>query len=240
MLNYATRFSRYCWFARQIPWYAFATHTQYHSYLGKKPTFLLHSEPMYTLTIPLTDITANFIQSLSKKTRYEINRAERESITLSYHEDRACFLDFYNDFARSKNLPLLDTTQLSYFLSENLCFSQAIDSTTGEILVMHAYLHDNERTRLLYSCSHFRCSEQQSSKSLIGMANRYLHYQDILYFKQQGQQIYDLGGIAYQTQHPALQQINHFKEEFSSNLEMNYLVLPVWLHWLKTLRAKLL
>ena len=238
MISYNTRFSRYCWFAQQIPWYGFLTHTQYHAYLGEKPHRLYHSEPMYTSLLSLQKLDDQYLASLSKKTRYEINRAERDGITFSLHEDSDYFLSFYNDFALSKNLPLLSAIQLSHLPQENLCFTKALNASTGETLVMHCYLYDAERTRLLFSCSHFRSNEQQSLKNLIGMANRYLHFQDIQYFKQQGLSTYDLGGIAYQTKEPALQQINHFKAEFSGQLETSYLVLPRWLHSLKKLRSK--
>jgi hypothetical protein len=240
MLLYSARFSRYCWFAHDLPWYGFATLTQYHGYLGRKPSILWHHEAMYTLTIDLMNVRSSFIETLNKKTRYEINRAEREGITFCLHDDRASFLDFYNDFARSKSLSLLSETQLSHLPKENICFTKAVNSNTNETLVMHCYLHDKERTRLLFSCSHYRSDSQQSLKSLIGMANRYLHYQDIAYFKQNGWLTYDLGGIAYQTNNPALQKINHFKEEFSQQLETSYLVLPRWMHWLKWLQAKIL
>lgn len=239
MLHYHTRFSNYCWFAHEIPWYGFATKTQYHCYLGKKPSILWHSETIHTLTIDLTGNKFDFFGSLSKKTRYEINRAEREGVAFSLHDDRATFLDFYNEFARSKSLPLLSEAQLSHLPKENLCFTKAINSNTSETLVMHCYLHDKERTRLLFSCSQYRSDDQKSLKNLIGMANRYLHYQDISYFKQHGWLTYDLGGIAYQTNNSGLQHINQFKEEFSKQLEASYVVLPRWLHWLKWLRAKI-
>ena len=67
-------------------------------------------------------------------------------------------------------------------------------SDEEEILAYHVYVGDEKTTRLLYSCSTFR--EDDSKKALIGRANKFLHWEDIKYFKNNKYEKYDLGGIS--------------------------------------------
>ncbi len=53
---------------------------------------------------------------------------------------------------------------------------------------------DREEARLLHSASCFR--EESADQSLIGRANKRLHWEDIKYFKQKGLLRYDWGGIS--------------------------------------------
>jgi len=72
---------------------------------------------------------------------------------------------------------------------------------------------------LLYSAT---TVNSKVSKSEIGRANRFLHYEDIKYFKELGYRFYDLGGIAKDTQDDKLQGINKFKEGFGGELVRQY------------------
>jgi len=57
---------------------------------------------------------------------------------------------------------------------------------------------------------------------VVGRANRFLHYEDIRYFKEHGYETYDLGGYAKDTQDPKLQGINVFKESFGGTIVEQY------------------
>ena len=56
------------------------------------------------------------------------------------------------------------------------------------------YITDGFRARLLYSASHFR-SYDKNYRALIGRANRFLHWEDMVHLKKYGMSIYDMGGI---------------------------------------------
>jgi hypothetical protein len=103
-------------------------------------------------------------------------------------------------------------------------------SVGGQPLVMHAYLQDKTigRVALWKSASHFRTlegAEGQQQRNLIGRANRLLHFSDMKHLRNDGFEIYDLGGYAPDTDDLALKRINDFKDSFGGELveESNYL-----------------
>lgn len=64
----------------------------------------------------------------------------------------------------------------------------------GNNLVYHIYVSDGKNVQFLISCSDFRNNDLDMQKT-IAMANKYLHWYDIVYFKDNGFEIYDWGGI---------------------------------------------
>jgi hypothetical protein len=93
-------------------------------------------------------------------------------------------------------------------------------------VVCHSYLIDSELkiVRLLHSASMIHDLEDKSFKGFVGRANRYLHYQDMVNFKEKGFLKYDFGGYALGTENVALQGINKFKDGFGGYLveQSNY------------------
>ena len=83
-------------------------------------------------------------------------------------------------------------------------------SVEDRILVYHTYIVEEERARLYQSASQFRTDDTISS-NVIGFANRYLHYQDMLWFKEQGKKQYDWGGAGTNED---VESITKFKESF--------------------------
>ena len=79
-----------------------------------------------------------------------------------------------------------------------------------KLLVYHTYILDEKRVRLYQSASQFRTDESITTK-VIGFANRYLHYEDMLFFKRIGKEQYDWGG-AGRTED--VESITKFKESF--------------------------
>ena len=90
---------------------------------------------------------------------------------------------------------------------------------------MHSYIFDKEKKiiRLLHSASFYE-TDDKKIRNLIGMANRFLHFKDMQYFKEEGFETYDFGGYAYDTPDKHLQNINKFKSSFNgiSTLQSNY------------------
>jgi hypothetical protein len=108
-----------------------------------------------------------------------------------------------------------------------------------EPIIGHSYLVDDgaKKVMLLHSRSGINGIVDKSVRQIYGGANRQLHHLDMLYFKAKGYLIYDWGGIAYNTDNPKLQGINHFKMEFGGKLvrESNYVSVPLYL--LRKLRS---
>ena len=179
-------------------------------------------KPKYTKIINLSfNSPDEILNSFRKNTRYDIRKAESYNINFSICEDINLFIKFYNKFAIQKNLNEIDENLFSryYILGSNIFITYVKDGEN--IIVMHSYIIDQKinRVRLLHSASSNQYLEGNSKKNyLLGAANKYLHYMDILYFKNQGFIKYDFGGYAYLTTDKILQGINNFKDQFKGEL----------------------
>lgn len=72
-------------------------------------------------------------------------------------------------------------------------------------------------------------------RNLIGRANRFHHWQDMLRFKQAGIRVYDFGGWYQGTTDTEKLGINRFKAEFGGTVVTNYnckLLLTAKSRWL--------
>lgn len=177
--------------------------------------------PFISHLINLSDERDTLHHSMSKSTRYKIKRAERNRIEPHYDPNPtpdtiAQFKEFYDRFAQTKDLSPCNTSKMSTLGNNNaLLLSYAVEPS-GTKLVGHAYIVDQNlgRIRLLYSASHFRNILSTTERNAIGMANRFLHWQDILYCKTSGYNTYDLGGVALASSDLQKKAIGRFKAEF--------------------------
>jgi hypothetical protein len=188
----------------------------------QKRTF---SQEFYTLHINLAESEEAIFNRFEKNTKYEINRAEQKdgilTETLDSKQNRRQFYDFYNTFVLTKNLPQLYTAETD-LLIENDMFTIHVASLGGERIVYHTYITANSRARLFHSASLFRNKEDGAYRNLIGRANRFLHWNDIRYFKSKGYTTYDMGGISMDKSNIAAQAINKFKGSFGGESVMEY------------------
>ena len=72
----------------------------------------------------------------------------------------------------------------SYSINENIIITSINYNT--HVLVMHSYLIDIQkgRARLMHSVTNEEIDDIKINKKIIGFANRYLHYKDILFLKK--------------------------------------------------------
>ena len=202
---------REIFFADKVKYIDIVQLTRYY-YPETKPKFGFIKQEAYTAYIDISGNSEEFFSKFKKNTRYEINRAKREGVLYEIIDDIDVFFKYYNDFARSKNLELLRyDTLLKY--KNHIIISQAIKG--DEILSMHVHLVNNDIAMLLYSASQFRNLTDNKARNLVGYANRFLHYEDMLYFKSRGCKTYDFGGYSYGTENEVEQRINQFKDSFN-------------------------
>lgn len=190
-----------------------------------KPAIGYTRQPFYTKVIDLSQNEEELLKRFRKNTVYEILRAQREGVRKLVEDDRQAFVEFYNQFAITKDLPRITLKKVKRY-REALAITKAVIGS--EAVAMHAYVEDNNsnRVRLLYSASLFRLDAKSDEKSAIGRANRLLHFEDMVYFKNRGFLEYDLGGYAVNTNDPNLAGINHFKDGFSGQLKEESDFLP--------------
>jgi lipid II:glycine glycyltransferase (peptidoglycan interpeptide bridge formation enzyme) len=181
----------------------------------------------YTIHLDLTYDTEMLLAKMGKGTSYEIRRAEREGVRMQEESSLEEFIAFFNRFAYSKGI---EGTSLNY-----LQYAPAMQITSAyvgsELLVMHSYIQDSNRTRLCMSASRVFETDEENKKyrNLIGYANRYLHFQDMLLYKKAGKFIYDFGGYAKDTQDKSLEGINEFKLNFGGHVVEEFNYRPMWL-----------
>lgn len=194
-------------------------------YENQYPARRWFSKPFYTLFIDLAQDEESIFSTFDKNTKYEINRAKnKDNITTAVFDSqkqRKIFYDFYDEFAKTKNLNSLGTREAG-LLIDNGMFVIRTASLNNEALVFHTYITANGRARLAHSASLFRESEEGAYRNLVGRANRLLHWEDMLYFKKMGYLIYDLGGINPDMANEETKAINRFKECFGGKQVIEY------------------
>lgn len=177
-------------------------------------------EPVPTLHIDLTQDPERLFSGFGKSTRNQINRASKQDC-LSFvamseptQDDVVAFQAFYNAFARAKGTTLCDAYNmqtLKLLIAQLGLVITRVADAGGSALCYHTYVVDGRRAMLLYSGSHFRSVQDTVDRNRIARANRFLHWRDILFFKQAAFQIYDCGGLTEDAN------IAEFKRSFGGN-----------------------
>jgi hypothetical protein len=185
--------------------------------------------PFKTQVINLLEDVGVIFSKLSSNTRYKIKRAEREGITPSItlspsSNELEAYADFYDEFAKQKNLPPCNRTKLSALNLKGGILLSSATRNNGDVLSSHAYVKDEEsrRVRLLYSASHFRGLDDSSERNLVGRANRLLHWHEIQALKDARFSHYDLGGLPMNDADIEKNAIARFKLEFGGEQVIEY------------------
>lgn len=154
---------------------------------------------MNVITKPEDELLA----AVNKAVRYQFRRSEKDQIEIRFYtradieqspELMDTFAEIYERMYQSKGADTkLNVSAIQKYLeADGIVFSAVWHE--GEMLVFHSYICDATDARLLHSASCFR--EESANQSMIGRANKRLHWEDILYFKKKGLLRYDWGGIS--------------------------------------------
>jgi hypothetical protein len=160
-----------------------------------------------------------------KYCRYKIRRAEtKDGLQTQFLTDPESRLNefgaFFDAFARQKSRQPCDRHWLTAACrARQLALSVA--SRDGEALVWHAHVISGKTAGLQYSASCFRNRENEY-RALVGRANRWLHWQDMLRFKEMGIECYDWGGLFEDESTPERAGINNFKRDFGGQPAQSY------------------
>ena len=189
--------------------------------------------PQTTLYLELLKDEDQIFCEIRKNVKYEINRSYKENIKSKIYSSNELetnqeiikkFEEKYNQMYKEKGLKnkLNLNTVNSYIKNNMFVLTESIQNEKE--LSYHAYVVNGENARLLYSCSNFR-SNSKDDKNLIARANKFLHWEDIKYFKNNNYKVYDFGGI---TSFENPNGIDKFKMSFNGNREDYYnIVIPV-------------
>lgn len=160
-----------------------------------------------------------------KDCRYKIRRAEsKDGLRMEFITEPESRLDefgtFFDAFTRQKSLAPCDRHWLvAACKARQLVLSSA--SRDGEALVWHAHVLSGKTAGLQHSASCFR-NRDSDYRALVGRANRWLHWQDMLRLKTIGISRYNWGGLFEDESVPEHAGINAFKKSFGGRVERTY------------------
>jgi hypothetical protein len=187
-------------------------------------------------------------ERITKNCRYEIRWAQTKDgiecylLDIKKPDEMIEFCSVYNRFAETKGLGNVNEAFLSAVNDQgSLCITFA--AKDSDRIVYHVYIRDMKRVRLLHSCSLFRISEDSGYRNMTARTNRFLHWWDILYFRESGVKIYDMGGWYTGDNDDEKKKVNDFKANFGADIKTEYhssvgltLKGKLALMWLKTSR----
>jgi hypothetical protein len=196
--------------------------------LRSRPSPLENAEcaPFQSLASDLTVEADALMARFGGNNRYKIKRADsKDGLTFEFITETAphleAFCGFYDGFAQQKELPAAYRRGLdAASAAGQLVLSSA--SRGGDCLVWHAYVRSRSTAALLHSASHFRDGKESIDRALVGRANRWLHWKDMIAFKALGVARYDWGGMFDDESVAAQASINNFKREFGGEPVQTY------------------
>lgn len=161
-------------------------------------------QEFHTCVNDLTLESEEMLASINKNVRYEIRRSLKDGISVCFYkkddiENDEGLLDKFRDiYVRMYKSKGIDTDMnisavKKYLEQDKIVFSAVWHD--DEMLLFHSCVCDGKEVRLLHSASFFRETSACDSQ-MIGRANKKLHWEEMLYFKERGCEKYDWGGIS--------------------------------------------
>ena len=178
-----------------------------------------------SLIVDLKKDIETIFEDFKPNTRNEINKAKKLNLNIDNNVTLDDLYKMHNKMLESKGLKLVDKTFYSG-LSQ-----KPIITSISEGRVVHSYITDDDKkiVFLYSSVSNFRNMNKEEAK-IIGYANRYLTYKDMIYFKEKGYEYYDLGCIGFEDEYkrkePKIWPIVMFKQSFGGNFTKYYQYIP--------------
>lgn len=195
---------------------------------------LHYAKEQTTLVNDLTEDEDSLLSKIKKNCRYEIRRAEREGCYVDYYgvDQNSDYNSVLSGFRTTYNAMFSTKGISGYAFNESMIKAglkagnviiSVCTSQDSQQKVYHAYLCDGNCTMLLYSASPLWNEGDKDLANLIGRMNKFLHWKDICWFRNQGYSKYEWGGI-WSVDNP--NGIDRFKMEFGGEPEIyvNYTI----------------
>lgn len=186
----------------------------------QRPVPGTYSFPSYTVCLDLGLEPDELLGNMHKQTRYKIRRAEKDELSTEIDlqpgpDKLEQFCAFHNRFAEHKGIPQANQARLeSMRAAGQLVLSRALDAR-AQTLVWLSGLRTCGGLRRITGASVRHTAEDSN---LVGRANRYLHWKEILKCRELGVRIYDLGGWYAGDTDQAKLSINVFKNGFGGEV----------------------
>lgn len=198
-----------------------------------------------TLNTELNKSDDELMKMCEANCRNEIRRAKREGVVTEYYYGEKItknllveYAHFYKEFHEGKGLGNISIESLVHNLelyaqNNGLLISRArfLDNPR----VYHIYIVDGKVARLYHSCSLFREADNKDIQKRTGMANRMLHYDDLIWMRNEGYVRCDWGGAGRSRD---VENIYRFKKSFGGDETIVYNGTDYhnpflkWLYWM--------
>lgn len=226
MIEYKTRFKRCLelWFDAPEPPGDFDVVVRYRS---PRPGTRGTTTNFYTLQLDLSKSWDELFAGFDRNTRAQIKKsASLDELSIEFFDkptktDLDEFMDFYDQFAESKQLPPLYRARI-HGHRDSGCLSLTRVMNEGKALTWHANVQYGSHVGMMFSASHFRSEDSPEMRKMIGRANRRLHWEELQHYKAQGCMVYDFGGWYEGTTDKQRLLINQFKEGFGGTQVLAY------------------
>lgn len=170
-----------------------------HSYIPKSS--LRNFE---TIQIDLLKDENELLMGMHKTTRRQIRGALERGFKHVVRENPTDqelreFQVFYNRFAKNKRTHTCSSYHMQtmkLLREKNALMLTYMQDKDKNILCYRIYMTDGIVALNLYSASHFRLAEDPEIKRILSQANRLLIWKCILWYKDKGQLLYDMGGLS--------------------------------------------
>ncbi len=213
------------WFARKAAFMDSFRLVAYYQFLGNQPAGSFFRQPFGTILIDLQRDPDAILAEMQASVRSQVRRAGGEGFLWETGVDPDEFARFHTAFARDRKIASVDAWQLRSF-GAALLLTKA--TREGRTLAQHAYVVDRRESRarnLFSSSGRFESSDSH----LVGRANRWCHWKDMLYLRELGIRTFDFGGIAIGSEARARAGINDFKMGFGGSVvREDHLLSPLY------------
>lgn len=170
--------------------------------------------------------------AINKSVAYEIRRSENDALRVKYFtsedilendEILTTFAQTYDQMYKSKGLDIqLDKTTV-FRCAQVKALLLSVTYVCDTPVVFHSYICDKNKVILWHSCSTFRDGDKTYA-NVISRANKRLHWEDWIYFKNTGRSEYDWGGVfAFSSENG----IDRFKQSFGGVPHEYFTSIPV-------------
>ena len=185
----------------------------YHGNLSKVPWWYSKHKGNSCFT-DLTKSMDEIMAGMKSNTRNEIRRAVKEGCNFEIVDGFDEFISLYNAFCKSKGLADF-TSEARMRKFGKILVTKAVHN--GTTMAMHTNILDEvgKVALLQFSCSP-RLDENVDRK-MIGWANRFLHYKDLEWLRENGYKTYDWSGVVVDPDDPR-HSIGEFKLSFGGTL----------------------
>jgi hypothetical protein len=181
------------------------------------------NEEFVTLWIDLTKDEDELLAEMNKSTRHHVRKAGEYGFAYeAWYPDTTRklqeFREFFDASAAAKGLLPLAWRDIRAYASNGALDLSRVSAADGTPLVWHGHYRDAGHARQTYTASVFRTQSDPAFRNMVGRANRYHCWEDMLRFKREGIPLYDFGGWYPGTDDQELLAVNFFKEGFGGRV----------------------